>query len=60
MAISSIDIAPSAGPGKAVIVTDRIADTIVSLSSFKGGGSALVTIDLAPTPVVLATHAPRI
>ena len=58
--MSTIDIAPSAGPGKAVIVTDRIADTIVSLSSFKGGGSALVTIALAPPPVVLATHAPRV
>lgn len=57
---TSLDITPAAGPGKAAIISTRIADTIVSLSSFKGGGSALVTIDLAPTPIVLHTHAPRI
>lgn len=61
--MSTVDIAPSAGPGKAVLITDRIADTIVSLSSLKTGGSKLVTLDLGINPdaaVVLATHAPRI
>lgn len=51
---------PTKAEVEAAIISTRIADTIVSLSSFKGGGSALVTIDLAPTPIVLHTHAPRI
>lgn len=57
---STIDILPAAGPGKAAIITDRVADIIVSLASFQTGGSKLITVDLSPTPVAVATHAPRV
>jgi hypothetical protein len=63
MAISSIDIQPAAGPGKAALITDRVANSIISLSSMKAGGSALIVLDLGPDPdskVTLTTHPPRI
>lgn len=58
-----IDIQPAAGPGKAVLITDRIADTIVSLTSLTSGGSKLIILDLGPSldsEVTIVTHAPRI